>query len=643
MKITHGKFFKYLYTIIIAIWGIITLHIFYLFIFENSEDQPVEGGTYVHGVVGQIGYIPYLSNSGEDKFFQSLMFDGCLEPYVSGTDIKFSEKLCNVSTNNYREFELSVKDGIYWQDGEEVTTEDIYFTFNDVIKNNKRNLQYLNNFNNIEVEKNNDTVNITFPNSSIDNHIILSEFLLPKHILEGTNTEEYIQNFASNPIGTSCGRLQAGSANNNITFDLSSCEKASVEQYQVQSFNSWQELEEHAQQTQIIDSYIGDKNFDGYRENKVILNNFLSLFFNIQSEKLNSEVRKSIGAEVINNFYQDEYENYLVKDRFLFDTDIEGGDINQTLNNRHQELTSPTQEEKELPELPEQIEEGENEYYLSSIDDTHSLTFNFTGSYDSVSVQAGEGAEYQLQSYEGGESADYNIAERFGNVQEGENNYIVRGYQDGQSETLSELTVHYQEKPTIDSDPEYEEFELDFVYQDNDNNKFIKNKIQKILEENEVKEFFNFEKYDSYQEFQDRLESGNYDVAIRGIQMGLKKDISNIFLIENPIINPSRYINNEIASNINNYFITEGTTREELLESIHNDYKNEVPFLIFGKELGQINIKENLDISFPKRLYDYWFKKENLGNINTTFKRNIHREDVFSLSNFYNFLIENLD
>lgn len=60
----------------------------------------------------------------------------------------------------------------------------------------------------------------------------------------------------------------------------------------------------------------------------------------------------------------------------------------------------------------------------------------------------------------------------------------------------------------------------------------------------------------SAEEFEGKLASKEYDITIRGIDLGLKKDISNLLLTDNPIINPSLYVNTNLASQINQFFAT---------------------------------------------------------------------------------------
>ncbi|MBS8121918.1 hypothetical protein [Candidatus Vampirococcus lugosii] len=416
MKITHWKFFKYFYSGILVLWILITVHVVYAFVYDISEQVPVKGGTFVHGVFSQATYLPYLSNTGEDKFFQSLLFNGCLSPYVDNTNIEFEEDLCNIKTSNFRVFEISVKEGKKWNDGTPITNDDIFFTYNELIKNNIRNISSLNSFSNLEIQDQGDFIKIIFPNGSKDNEIFLSNFILPRHLLKGKDVTYYVENYSNNPIGSNCATFrQSTSDKDSIIFDMNNCDESFVMNYQVKNFDSFEDFQKYQKNSDLIDLYIGNDLLNGFRNNKVILNNFVSIFFNVEADNVSSNIRRTISQIIYNNIYKGDYKKYFIKDKFLFDTDIQGGAPRTVFEELEKEITSPKEVEVELENMPNELnlENLTGTFYLDSIDDLFNISFDLGQNFDSVSVQHNDGQAYVLQGYDQSSIARYNISERF--------------------------------------------------------------------------------------------------------------------------------------------------------------------------------------------------------------------------------------
>lgn len=90
------------------------------FIEARTIIVPVEGGSYAEAVVGQPIFInPVLANSDVDRDLVELVFSSLSDMAESS---KVSE---DGKTWHYR-----LKDDIYWQDGEKITSDDIIFTIN---------------------------------------------------------------------------------------------------------------------------------------------------------------------------------------------------------------------------------------------------------------------------------------------------------------------------------------------------------------------------------------------------------------------------------------------------------------------------------------------------------------------------------
>ncbi|MEX2411274.1 MAG: ABC transporter substrate-binding protein [Candidatus Paceibacterota bacterium] len=86
---------------------------------ENSEFVPVEGGSYIEGVVGQpVSINPVISNNTIDYDLSSLVYP------------KLGEMAENINIEENRAYTVTIPEELTWSDGERLTTDDIIFTIN---------------------------------------------------------------------------------------------------------------------------------------------------------------------------------------------------------------------------------------------------------------------------------------------------------------------------------------------------------------------------------------------------------------------------------------------------------------------------------------------------------------------------------
>lgn len=106
-------------------------------------------------------------------------------------------------------------------------------------------------------------------------------------------------------------------------------------------------------------------------------------------------------------------------------------------------------------------------------------------------------------------------------------------------------------------------------------------KIRTFLGREGIAGYFDFEGMASPEDFEGKLASKDYDITVRGIDLGLTKDISNFLLTDDPIINPSAYINANLASQINQFFATDNAnSQNNIKKEIDRLYLNDLPFAL---------------------------------------------------------------
>jgi len=110
--------------------------------------------------------------------------------------------LCDIYTDDYKVFTLSVPPNTIWSDGEPLTVEDVFFTYSTLLKENVRNLPQFTNYKNINIQIDGTQLIFSFLDASIDNMIFFTNFVLPEHILANQEYDFYTTVFAQNPVSS---------------------------------------------------------------------------------------------------------------------------------------------------------------------------------------------------------------------------------------------------------------------------------------------------------------------------------------------------------------------------------------------------------------------------------------------------------
>ena len=184
------------------------------------DDSQVDD-TFVEGSVGAIStFNPlFMSVNYVDKAVQELVFDKLV--YID----KDGQPLPGVASEwefveEDMAYEFTIKDNLYWQDGEKVTVDDIVFTFLTA-----KTLAEDYGFDSVgisligvDVEKVNDEkVRFTLPEPNPTFFEAVSQFIVPKHRLEEERLEELPFNmFARYPIGS--GRYKVTRTEQNSVY-----------------------------------------------------------------------------------------------------------------------------------------------------------------------------------------------------------------------------------------------------------------------------------------------------------------------------------------------------------------------------------------------------------------------------------------
>lgn len=201
-------FFSFLFLFCFSLFGL-----FRIFYTSTAQAEPTTGGQITEGAVGTLtesyNFNPLFA-TGVESDVASLLFlslmrynpeTGEIEDYIATHDL----------SPDKRTYTFFLKKGILWHDGEEMTADDIYFTYHDVIQNKDFPGTLLKNtFADVEIKKVDDyTVSFTIPEKRKTFFTNFTLGILPEHVLIGTPVSDMIfSSFNQNPIGSGPYRFE---------------------------------------------------------------------------------------------------------------------------------------------------------------------------------------------------------------------------------------------------------------------------------------------------------------------------------------------------------------------------------------------------------------------------------------------------
>lgn len=172
------------------------------------NDQNFGGGkkSYSEGLVGEITHLnPVFTEFSEaDADISSLIFSGLVK-YNAITG-EFDEDIAtHTLSEDQMTYTFTLRNNVFWHDGEEVTADDIYFTYATVIQSPDFSNPILkSNLDGVKIELvNSRTVSFTVPSPNSFFFSALTVGLLPEHILGDVAVAELdTHDFNQLPVGT---------------------------------------------------------------------------------------------------------------------------------------------------------------------------------------------------------------------------------------------------------------------------------------------------------------------------------------------------------------------------------------------------------------------------------------------------------
>ena len=200
----------------------------------SQEDK--KWGTFVEWIFSEVSYLPYLKNDDQSVFYQKFLFRSCLNLYredhehgmIDGVymweNLWFAQDLCKVYTEDNQNYVLRIADeNAVWSDWVPVTIEDIFFTYDEILRKNRWWISSLNTRNSVKVSLEDGKVNVSFPTVNSDNASFFVNAILPKHVVDSMDINTYRNYFALAPITNWCAKIVPQVKDvNSLIFDVNS-------------------------------------------------------------------------------------------------------------------------------------------------------------------------------------------------------------------------------------------------------------------------------------------------------------------------------------------------------------------------------------------------------------------------------------
>ncbi len=101
----------------------------YIFYIANTESVPASGGTYTEGALGKVRFLNpiYAPESDSDRNLTEILYSGLMD-YDKSNELEPALAKNVEKDDGGRIFTVTLRDEIYWSDGEKITADDIIFT-----------------------------------------------------------------------------------------------------------------------------------------------------------------------------------------------------------------------------------------------------------------------------------------------------------------------------------------------------------------------------------------------------------------------------------------------------------------------------------------------------------------------------------
>lgn len=458
---------KYLFLISMFFSIVIWWHIVYVYLYDEAKEFPVSWGSVSEWIIGDFPHLnPLVVSQDYNKNIIFFLYRSLLKFDYEKNEITSDLANCDITNLSY--IECTLKDDVYWSNGEKITPLDVVSTYN-ILKNSDINNTLWSLIKDTTIE--NRAGVITFSNKVKDISFltILFQPIVAKNVLDNIWNKELYGKF--NPIdGLYSGPYMIETVSYDDSLWIQKLiltkneyykeKEVLIAKYIYKIFKDQNHFLKHKDLINIFfdkSKIIGDT-LPRLAKNSYFLNQYNALFIN--EERIKSpELRNFILWKIdINNIIKHLWKSYKeVNNIFLNETESQKYDIKSTnLENIIKEmgyykkdyLANIIVEEKREKIEEEKITNNNLSYIISPISKQYSFSNEnnilIEGKINSKNPDEIFINEYKLSAYKKWEKTFYyRLKTDFNNLSAGRNDYKVYFISNGNKELVEEFSIIY--------------------------------------------------------------------------------------------------------------------------------------------------------------------------------------------------------
>ena len=639
----------------------------------SQEDK--KWGTFVEWIFSEVSYLPYLKNDDQSIFYQKFLFRSCLNLYeedhehgmIDGVymweNLWFAQDLCKVYTEDNQNYVLRIADeNAVWSDWVPVTIEDIFFTYDEILRKNRWWISSLNTRNSVKVSLEDGKVNVNFPTVNSDNASFFVNAILPKHVVESMDLDMYRDSFSLAPVIDWCATIMSQTKDvNSLIFDVNACKDTNFAYYQVKNYGSFEDFEkflEWKNEKAIVDVYTSMYWLEWFTWQNVLTSKLLWVFFNTDSGKANIRLRRSLWWLIYHNFFTWDYERYIKEYDWEFLNYYVSAweNVTELLNRLTLEEWDENIDTNDLKdswaqELPKNMSinwvDRKFVFFMQKPDDSRDLEIKFSNEFSDIKVKAS--ADWSTWSPKNYKTKDKKIVYKLVNWQNLKvwvNNFTISWFIKNKTYTIASIDVYVFDRLST-SQSEDNQWKLSVLYYSDPASIFAVQQMRDIFKSAWILENFAFEPVYNAEELEWKLLMWTYDVFVWTVDLGSRKDILPLFWTEDPLLNPSRYRNPILNSLIGQYY---RTCDENVKSQINILLAQDMPVIFMWNTYEPIQVQEkikedvfvNKDDWEEKEVFAYKWRYDIYSRYSIVHAVRLNAENAMNKDNFENFLVSSL-
>lgn len=668
------RVWKYLLWVVLLAWIIIGFIFGYFYLLATWSQEDKKGWTFVEWIFNEVSYLPYLKSDDQSVFYQKFLFRSCLNLYkdwdndqwengiYDGEDIAYAQDLCKVYTEDNQNYVLRLADeSANRSDWTPVTIQDIFFTYDEIVRKNRWEIQSLNARNSVSVALEDDKVKVIFPTKNSDNVNFFTNAILPKHVVDSMNLEEYKNYFSVSPVTNWCAKIMPQTKDvNSLIFDLNECTDTNFAYYQVKNYESFEEFENFLKwknEKAMVDAYTSINWLEWFTGQNVLTSKLLWVFFNTDSWKANIRLRRSLWWLIYHNFFTWGYEQYLKEyDWEFLNYYVSAGEnvaemINRMSLSDDEAVNANDLKDSWAQELPSSMSingvDRKFVFFLEKPEGDKDLEIKFSNEFSNIKVKAS--SDWSTWGPKNYKTSDKRIVYKlisWKNLKVWVNNFTISWFIKNKTYTIASIDIYVFEKLSA-SKSEDNQWKLNVLYYNDLPSAFAIQQMRNIFQNAWILENFVFEPVYNAEELEWKLLMWTYDIYVWTIDLWSRKDVLPLFWTEDPLLNPSRYRNPILNSLINQFY----KTRDENVRSqINILLAQDMPVIFIWNTYEPIQLQEEIkDMIFSddedgnkKEVYAYKWRYDIYSHYSIVHSVRLNSKNAFNSENFETFLVSNL-